>query len=160
MPSLTFRSGQIELRKFRVASDTIIEVGDLIYIDNSNQAKPASDFSWNTNLPTTQADFSAVFAGIAYSRSADGDTNPVSVNVSPNSVYEADATSATFEVGTPLAPAEGSSTLTTQQLETVADPLNAIARAAEYHEQSSSRVRFTIASAFHTASANINASLG
>ena len=96
---LRFRSGQVELRRVRVDSGTVIEAGDLVYLD-TDDVKPASDFPWDTNLATTQAAFAAVFLGVAHTASADGETDDVSVDVSPHSVYEFDVASAKVNLET------------------------------------------------------------
>ena len=54
---LRFRSGQVELHKVRVDSGTVIEAGDLVWLD-TNDAKPAKDFAWTTDLATTQGNYS------------------------------------------------------------------------------------------------------
>ena len=156
---LRFRSGQVQLFKLRVDSGTVIEAGDLVFLD-SDDVKPASDFTWTTNLATTQEAFAAAFLGVAHQASASGDTDDVSVDLSPLSIYEFDVNAATYEVGALLGPDEQSSALMDQQLEAVATSARAIARAAEYRAASSSQLRVAFASAFHCASANVNAAIG
>jgi hypothetical protein len=156
---LRFRSGQVFLHKLRVDSGTVIEAGDLMFLD-TDDVKPASDFPWTTNLATTQGNFAASFLGIAHQQSADGDTDDLSIDLSPHAVYEFDVNAATYEAGDLLGPDELSSALMNQQLEAVASADLAIARAAEYKANSSSLLRVTFASAFHTGSANVNAGIG
>jgi hypothetical protein len=141
-----------------VDSATIIEAGDLVFLD-TDDVKPAADFAWDTDLETTQGLFAAVFLGVAHQQSADGDTDDVSIDLGPHSVYEFDANSATYEVGDVLGPDEDSSTLMNQQLEAAASSAG-IARAAEYQAAASTKLRVTFASAFHAGSANVNAHLG
>jgi hypothetical protein len=157
MNKLRFRSGQVHLRKVRVDSATVIEAGDLVWFD-TDDAKPASAFAWTTNLATTQGNFAAKFLGVAHQQSKDGDTDPISVDVSPHSVYEFDVASAAYEVGQPLGPDENTSKLMNQQLES-AIATSAIARAAEY-APTTSTLRVTLASAYATGSSNVNASIG
>src|SRR5687767_13661826 len=107
---LRLRSGQVQLHKLRVDSGTVIEAGDMVFL-NTDDVRPASAFAWNTDLATTQGNFAAVFLGIAHQQSASGDTEDVSVDLSPHSVYEFDVNSATYEVGATLGPDESSSTL-------------------------------------------------
>jgi hypothetical protein len=160
MPNrLRFRSGQVQLHKLRVDANTVIEAGDLVWLDGDD-VKPASDFPWTTDLPTTQAAFAASFIGVAHQQSASGDTEDISVDVSPHSVYEFDADAATYEVGDLLGPDEISSTLANQKLEAVGSSGLAIARAAEYRANAAATLRVSFASAFHTASANVNAAVG
>jgi hypothetical protein len=159
MNRLRFRSGQVHLVKVRVDAATVIESGDLVWLD-TDDAKPASAFTWTTNLATTQGNFAAKFLGVAHQASPADDDSPISVDISPLSVYEMDVHPATYEIGATLGPDEASSTLMDQQLETVASAANAIARAVEVRAQSAGTVRVTFASAYSTASANVNAAIG
>ena len=156
---LRFRSGAVELHRLRVDSATVIEAGDMVYLD-TDDVKPASSFTWDTDLPTTQAAFAAVFLGIAHQQSASGETDPISVDLSPNSVYEFNVNAATYEVGDVLGPDENSAALMDQQLEAVGSGSIGIARSAEYKAASSSMLRVQFASAFHPGSANVNAVIG
>lgn len=56
----------------RSHADTVIEVGDLVYLDGDD-AKPASSFPWTTNLATTQENFAEKFLGVAHQSSAEGE---------------------------------------------------------------------------------------
>lgn len=159
MNRLRFRSGQVELRRVRVDAETVIEAGDLVWLD-ADDAKPASDFAWTTNLATTQGNFAAKFLGVAHQQSRSGDTDPISVDVSPHSVYEFDVDAAAYEVGDLLGPDELSSSLMNQQLEGVGSAANAIARAAEFTSGTQGTLRVTIASAYACGSANVNAQIG
>jgi hypothetical protein len=156
---LRFRSGQVELHKVRVNSDTVIEAGDLVWLD-TDDVKPASAFTWTTDLATTQGNFAAVFLGVAHQSSAEGETADISVDLSPLSVYEFDVDSATYEIGGLLGPDNLSTALTAQRLTTVGSGALAVARAAEYKAAASTTLRVQFASAFHPASANVNASVG
>lgn len=156
---LRFRSGQVQLQKVRVDSATVLEAGDLVYLD-TDDVKPAKDFPWTTDLATTQAAFAAVFLGVCHQPSGSGETADVSVDLSPHAVYEFNVNPATYEVGKILGPDEQSSKLMNQQLEAVASAGLGIARAAEYKAASASLLRVTLASAFGTGSANVNAAIG
>ena len=156
---LRFRCGQVQLQRVRVDSGTEIEAGDLVYLD-TDDAKPASLFPWDTNLATTHAGFAAKFLGVAHTSSKEGETADVSVDVSPFSVYEFDVEPATFEVGAMIAPDDLSSALVDQQLVKVTNAAQAIGRACEYKAVASSVLRVQFASAYHVGSANVNAALG
>ena len=156
---MRFRSGTVQLQTVRVDAGTVIEAGDMVYLD-TDDVKPAGDFPWTTNLATTQGSFAGVFLGVAYQASAEGESDPISVDVSPLSIYEYGVSSGTFEVGALLGPDESSSTLHPQQLEGVANGGLAIARSAEYKASASSLLRVNFASAFFTGSGNVNASIG
>ena len=154
------RSGRVQLIKVRVDSATVIEVGDMVWLD-VDDAKPATSFPWNTNLLTTQGDFAAQFLGIAHEQSKSGDTAPISVDISPSSVYEFDANSATYEVGAALGPDQngGNLQLMNQQLE-AAVGTSAIARAVEYKATASTALRVSFATRYAAGSANVNAQVG
>lgn len=158
MNKLRFRSGQVQLRKVRVEASTIIEAGDLVWLDG-NVAKPAADFTWDTDLATTQAGFAAKFLGIAHQPSAVGDTLPITVDISPASVYEFDCSPGSYELGQPLGLDENQSTLMNQQCEPAVAG-SSIARSAEFSNGTVSTIRLSFASAFATPSSNVNAALG
>jgi len=156
---LRFRSGQVELHRLRVESDTVLEPGDLVFLDTDN-VKPASDFPFTTDLATTRANFAAAFLGICHQASAMGETDDVSIDLSPLSVYEYEVDSETFEVGSLLAPDGDSDSIEAQRLAKVANAGHAIARAAEYKASAATLLRVQFASAFHTGSSNVNAAIG
>jgi len=157
--NLNFRSGQVMLQKFRVESTSVIEAGDMVFLDET-VVRPASETFWNTDLATTRADFADMFLGIAHEPSADGDDAPVPVDISSTSIYEIDVTASTYDNGVTLAPEEGSSDLLDQQLAFVATASQAVARAAEYADSMVTRLRVMFASAFTTGSSNSNAAVG
>lgn len=157
--TMRFRSGTVQLQKVRVDSGTEIEAGDMVFLDEDD-VKPAGDFPWTTDLATTQGAFAGAFLGIAYQSSGVGETDPISVDVSPLSVYEYGVNSAMYEVGDLLGPDNASSVLQNQQLEGVASGGLAMARAAEFKTSASSLLRVNFASAFFTGSGNVNATIG
>lgn len=154
-----FRSGLVQLVRFRVAEATVIEPGDLLYLDGG-AVRPAADFPWTTDLATTRAAFAAVFVGIAHTGSAAGEAEPVSADISPMAVYEVDTVSAIFNVGDLLAPAETLSALSSRTLEQISNAAQAIARSVESIEAFSPRIRACFASSIHAGSANVNAAIG
>jgi hypothetical protein len=158
LPALRFRSGQVQLQRWPVASETVIEPGDLVFFDGTT-IKPASAFTWTTNLATTQANFTAAFVGVAHQASAAGQVTPVSVDISPFATYEYAVPTGNFTVGQPLAIHGAPSTLSKQQLMSAASSATAIARAAE-SATSTTSLRLNFTSAFSTTSSNINAQLG
>lgn len=94
-----------ETNKYKVLSATVIEQGDMVWYDDANGIKPASDFTWTTDLPTTQAAFKAKFVGIAAGSSPAGAEVDLAVG-SGGDVYEMDATSDTYLSGVPVGPAD------------------------------------------------------
>ncbi len=157
--NLGFRSGQLILQKFRVESTTVIAPGDMVYLDETH-IRPASELPWQTDLATTQQNFANVFVGIAHEGSANGEDSPISIDVSSTSVYEFDVASSTYDNGNPLGPDGASSKLLNQQLAYADSTSQAVARAVEFVDQMTSRLRVTFASAYSTSSSNGNAAIG
>ena len=116
MNRLRFRSGQVQLHRLKVDAETVLDAGDLVYLD-AGSVKPAKDFPWTTDLATTQGAFAAAFLGVCHQPSAEGETEDVSVDLSPMSVYELDVNPAAYEVGDVLGPDEQAGALMNQQLE-------------------------------------------
>ncbi|MCA8996700.1 MAG: DUF2190 family protein [Planctomycetaceae bacterium] len=158
MNKLRFRSGQVHLRKVPVDANTVIEAGDLVWLDGAI-AKPASDLDWQTDLATTQSEFAARFLGVAHQPSKAGETAPISVDVSPDAVYEFDCNPTLYSLGQSLGVDANGSQLMNKQLE-IANPVNSVARAAEFTDGPVSTLRVTFASAFYTGSSNASAALG
>lgn len=152
-------SGASSIVTVPVDSATIISVGDMVWID-TDDVKPASDFSWDTDLGVTQAGFAEVFLGIALEASADAETDPIQVETDPAKLFEAFAVaSGNYVVGANLGPDENpSNTLANQTLE-AASSTSSIARAQTYGS-SVTELDVRFASAYHPGSANNNAHLG
>ena len=153
------RNGQQTLRSYPVASATVIAIGDMVW-SNSGEVKPAADYTWDTNLATTQGTFAAAFVGIARTASAAGETTNVQGDVSPEAVYEMDQASATIDIGTPVGPAKASGNALENQKVVASTGTSCIGRAAADYQSATTRVRVTLASAYHTASSNVNANVG
>ena len=145
-------NGEQQFVEVAVATATVIYIGDMVYLDTSNNVvKPASDYTWNTDLATTQASFAAFFLGIAGDQSAVGDTDKVKVDISPLAVYEMDCPSGTFEGDETLGPDQtgsgSSATLMAQQLEE-ATSTSAIARVRQTYASATTMVKVSFASAY------------
>jgi hypothetical protein len=92
-----------------VDSATVVEIGDLVFLEVDDARSAGQDANadgtgdlWNTNLATTQEAFHDKFLGIAMQRSRNGDTDPI--RVATTGVFEYDAASAAYELGTLVAP--------------------------------------------------------
>lgn len=107
MATMRHRFGPQFLAHVAVDSATAIEAGDLLFLD-TDDAKPASSEAWNTDLATTQANFTNHFLGIALAdhEANSGAVKNFPVDTSPTSVYEMDCESETHEFGDPLAVAK------------------------------------------------------
>ncbi len=86
-----------------VDSATVIEIGDMIYLD-TDDAKPASAQADQGTKTSNQQLFHDVFAGVAMQASRSGDTQPI--RVATAGIFEFDCVSTTLEVGDLMGPDE------------------------------------------------------
>lgn len=93
---MRWRYGDTNPVMLPVDSSTVIEVGDLVYLD-TDDAKPASSQADQGLLSTNQETFHDGFAGVAMQASAAGDTD--SIRVATTGVFGFDCSAGTFEVG-------------------------------------------------------------
>lgn len=98
---MRWRYGDTRPVVLAVAEETVIEIGDLVWLDTDN-ARPAvaiDDIGGEgpASLAAAQEDFHDKFAGVAMQRSPAGSSRPI--RVATSGVFELDAASATFEVG-------------------------------------------------------------
>jgi hypothetical protein len=105
-----------------VASATVIEKGDLLYHDSTNNdVRPASSQADNGAEEDNQAEFARNFLGVALQASANGDTDDILVETSLEHEYSVTVPSATYRFGDYLGASEATSgtALEDQQLEAV-----------------------------------------
>ena len=161
--SFPYRKGPTELVSLPVDSGTVIERGDMVFLD-TDDVKPASDFTFDTNEATTQAGFAAQFVGIAHEASADGDTDPITVDQSAESIYEFTVVSATYEFGDDLGPTLDTSTspdeLKDQELKAAAAATSAIARCFKRSGGATTSLYVKFAGAYNLGGNNTNAVVG
>lgn len=157
--SHSFRSGQQQLVQCPVDSGTVIEKGDIIWLD-TDDVKPASSVTWDTNLATTQAALADAFVGIAAAPSASGETDAIPVDVSADSVYEFTVASDTYMLGAPLGADKASGNALLDQALEDAVAASSIAMAAEFKTAATTLLRVRFASAYNPSAANANASIG
>ncbi len=112
-----------------IDSATVIEIGDLIYLD-TDDAKPASAQADQGTETGNQSLFADNFLGVAMQRSRSGDTDPI--RVATTGVFEFDCPSSTYELGDLVGTDEASSgtALENQQIASVSAAEYAIARVA------------------------------
>ncbi len=79
-----------------VDSDTVIDIGDLVYQD-VDDAKPASAQADQGSEAANQELFADKFLGVAMQRSRAGEAEPI--RVATTGVFELDCPSGTFELG-------------------------------------------------------------
>lgn len=116
-----------------VDSETVIEIGDLLWQDVSN-AKPAAAFANKVpfTLPVCQEGFTKEFLGVAMQRSRAGEQLPI--RVATTGVFEFDCSAGTFELGDLVgidgALEDANTTLLNQQITKVTNVKSAIGRIA------------------------------
>lgn len=79
-----------------VDSATVIEIGDLVFLDIDDAKPAAMQIDQGTELANQQL-FHDIFAGVAMQASRAGDTQPI--RVATTGVFEFDIASTTLEVG-------------------------------------------------------------
>lgn len=79
-----------------VDSATVIEIGDLVYLD-TDDVKPASSQAAGSTLALTQESFHDKFLGVAAQQSRSGDTDPIRVDT--DGVHEFPCDSDDWELG-------------------------------------------------------------
>jgi hypothetical protein len=99
---MRWRYGETNPIVIPVDAATVIEIGDLVYLDGDD-AKPAASQPDAESAENNQAAFHAKFAGVAMQRSRSGDVEPI--RVATTGVFEFVSASATYEVGLLIGPA-------------------------------------------------------
>ncbi len=120
-----------------VDSATEIEIGDLLWLD-TDDAKPASSYTWTTDAATTQSGFQGKFLGIAMQKSRAGDTTPI--RVATRGVFEYECVSNTFTLGGYIAPNTSSSLLEDQKLVKLSSSTGAIGRVVRHYGSATTKV--------------------
>lgn len=142
---MRWRYGETNPIVLPVDSATVIEIGDLVYLD-TDDAKPAAAQADQGSEAANQASFHNKFAGVAMQRSRAGDVDPI--RVATTGVFEFVAQSTTREVGALLGVDEQASgtALENQKLDGVAGAQLAIGRCAKRVNPADTRVLVDIVS--------------
>lgn len=142
---MRWRYGETNPIVLPVDSATVIEIGDLVYLD-TDDAKPASSQADQGNKAANQGLFHNKFAGVAMQRSRNGDTDPI--RVATTGVFEFAAASGTREVGQMLGVDEngGGTALEDQKLDNVGGAHLAVGRCAKRVNPADTRVLVDIVS--------------
>jgi hypothetical protein len=129
-----------------VDSATVIEIGDMVYLD-VDDAKPASMQGDQGSEIGNQQFFHDVFAGVAMQASPSGATQ--AIRVATAGVFEFDCLSTTLEVGDMMGPDEHSNgtQLLSQTVAKVTSANAAIGRCAKRLNPAGTRVLVDIVSA-------------
>ncbi len=142
--AMRWRYGETNPVLIPVLSDTVIEIGDLVYLDTNN-AKPAASVPDQSSTAGDQGWFHDRFAGVAMQRSRAGDTE--AIRVATTGVFEFNCPSNTHEVGELLGVNKSSGvTLENQQVIDVATAHLAIGRCAHRVNPVGTRVLVDIVS--------------
>ncbi len=128
-----------------VDSATVIEIGDMVYLDDDD-AKPASAQADQSSKAANQQLFAVNFLGVAMQQSRAGDVDPI--RVATSGVFEFDCTSGAFELGYHVGPEEnaGGNALLNQQIVAVALSQYAVGRIAKHAAATASSVLVDICS--------------
>jgi hypothetical protein len=142
---MRWRYGDTQPVVIPVDSATVIEVGDLVYLE-TDDARPAGQQTDAGSEAGNQEAFHDKFAGVALQRSRSGDTAPI--RVATRGVFEFDCASATFEVGALIGSCEnsGGNALLSQQVKGVATANLAVGRCVQRVNPATTRVLLEIVS--------------
>lgn len=163
MSAAQYRAGAQSIQPVPRASTMVINAGDMLFLDTSSgQCKPAAQFTWTTDLATTQAAFAAVFLGIARSSHISGDTSDCQVDMSAQAIYACACVLATFHVGDLVTPAQDGSNnnLSSNVVQKTATAAAGIGRVHHYVTPADTTVSVKFGSAFNTGSGHKNAGFG
>jgi len=143
--TMRWRYGDTNPIMMPVDSATVIEIGDLVYLDTDDAKPAASQTDQGTELSNQQL-FHDLFAGVAMQASASGSTNPI--RVATAGVFEFDCLSATLEVGDLMSADEhaGGTALLNQTVVEVASAGAAVGRCAKRVNPAGTRVLVDIVS--------------
>jgi hypothetical protein len=142
---MRWRYGDTSPVMLPVDATTVIEIGDLIYLE-TDDARPASSQSDQGTEAANQELFHDKFAGVAMQASRNGDTQPI--RVATAGVFEFDCLSGTFEVGKLIGADEnaGGTALERQVVTPVATANLAVGRCAKRVSPAATRVLVDIVS--------------
>lgn len=143
--TMRWRYGDTRPVVLPVDANTVIEIGDLVYLE-VDDARPASAQADQLTKAANQELFHDKFAGVAMQRSPAGDAN--SIRVATSGVFEFDCPTSVFEVGA-LAGLEENSAgtqLLSQTVVGVATPNLAIGRVVKRLNPAGSRVLVDVVS--------------
>ncbi len=136
---MRWRYGDTHPVMLPVDGSTVIEIGDLVFLD-TDDAKPASSLADQGSPALNQEALHDSFVGVAMQASATGDDK--AIRVATSGIFEIDCASATFEVGDLVGAAEnaGGTALEDQRAIAVATVNLAIGRCAKRVDPASASV--------------------
>jgi hypothetical protein len=144
--------GNIRPRLLTVATAQVVGIYDMVALV-SNTLVRAGDFTWTTDLATTQTAFTLAFAGLSNQAKTGGIAKPYGntidnrIVVCTGGCWEMDCASADYKAGTFVGPAKQTGDLLeTTKLAAVATAALAIGRVITDSGASATRVRFELIS--------------
>jgi hypothetical protein len=142
---MRWRYGDTSPVMLPVDATTVIEIGDLVYLD-TDDAKPASSQADQGTETANQELFHDKFAGVAMQASRNGDTQPI--RVATAGVFEFDCLSTAYEVGKLIGSDEnaGGTALERQVITPVATANLAIGRCAKRVSTAATKVLVDVVS--------------
>jgi hypothetical protein len=143
--TMRWRYGDTSPVMLPVDATTVIEIGDLVYLE-TDDARPASSQSDAGTEAANQEAFHDKFAGVAMQASRNGDTQPI--RVATAGVFEFDCLTGTYEVGKLIGADEnaGGTALEKQLVTPVATANLAIGRCAKRVNPAATRVLVDVVS--------------
>ena len=143
--TMRWRYGDTSPVMLPVDATTVIEIGDLVYLD-TDDAKPASSQADQGTETANQELFHDKFAGVAMQASRNGDTQPI--RVATAGVFEFDCLSTAYEVGKLIGSDEnaGGTALERQVITPVATANLAIGRCAKRVSPAATKVLVDVVS--------------
>lgn len=142
---MRWRAGETNPVICPVDSPTVIEIGDLVFLD-TDDAKPFKDMPDQGTLVSNQQITKDSFLGVAMQASRAGDSKPI--RVATTGVFEFEVASTTIELGEMLGAAEDGAGVTIQNqiVRTVATSDRALGRCAKRLNPAGTKVEISIVS--------------
>ncbi len=143
--TMRWRYGDTSPVMLAVDATTVVEIGDLVYLE-TDDARPASSQADQGTEAANQELFHDKFAGVAMQASRNGDTQPI--RVATAGVFEFDCLSGTYEVGKLIGADEnaGGTALERQVVTPVATANLAVGRCAKRVSPATTRVLVDVVS--------------
>ena len=130
-----------------VDASTIIEIGDLLWLD-ANYAKPDALNTNGLGLSDRQTDFASKFLGVAMQQSRDGDVSDI--RVATTGIFELDCDADTFELGDLIVCGGIGTDLLSQKTTATSDLNQSIARAAKQQTSNTTSILAAVESTIMT----------
>lgn len=138
------KTDRAQMTRYPVNAATVIEVGDLLYME-VDDVRPASDLTYGATLAATQAQFAKQFVGVAMEASQSGEDNDITV--AKAGIFEFPCAAATFEIGDLVGPDDnaGPTALLDQQVIAMGESgIGSIGRVAKRYASNTTTVLIKI----------------